>query len=627
MLTTESSGLLSRMVEAMFDGVSVVDASGEQSYVNDALCAMLGFSRDELLGKHAPYPYWPVEELPNLEAAVRRSATGRSKPCDLVLQRKNGERFHVTVATVTLTDEAGAVVARCATIKDISEQKRVERSLREAEERWRSIAENPFDFVVVIDREHRYTYVNHTAPGLSRESLIGRATPFDFVDAKHHDAMRAAFEKTFRTGEATAYDVHVPQLDAWYASVVGAVVEHGQVTGLSILTRDITEQKRTEEELKRTEQRLRDSHKIETLGMLAGGIAHDINNVLTPIVAYSELAQRELSSEHRVQEYLDAIRVASHRASDLVRRVLLFSRRQEPKKATVDLRDIVRSDTSLVRASLPATIELVIDVPDEPFYVLADPAQLGQVLANLVSNALQALEQHGGRVAISLRRAESGVVLSVTDNGPGMDAETQRRAFEPFFTTKPLGAGTGLGLSIVHGVVREHGGEVELRSAPGEGTAVMVHLPSGPALAAETPRRPHRATGQGLRVLLVDDEAPIAKVASEILRESGHTVTALTSPEAALEVFTRAPDTFDVLLSDESMPKMTGTALIAALRRTSPALKVVLMTGRDDEDMQRRAASLRVLQVLAKPFGRQDLLDAIEAAGDGAAPPRAADRG
>jgi two-component system, cell cycle sensor histidine kinase and response regulator CckA len=593
----------------MLDGLSVIDPTGEQIYVNDAMCTMLGFSREELLGKGAPYPYWPVEQLPAIEAAFQRFVAGQSTNFELVFQRKDGVRFDVMVAPVTISDATGTVLARYATIKDISELKRLTRSLYESQERWRSIAENPFDFVVLIDRAYRYTYINHTAPGISHESLLGRATPFDFVDASHHDTMRAAFETAFETGRPSSYEVHVPTLDSWYSSIVGPVREHGQVTCLSILTREITDQKRAE-------QRLRESHKIETLGTLAGGIAHDINNMLTPILAYCDLATRQLPADHAVQLHLQQICAASQRASELVRRILLFSRRQEPSTTTFDLRDIVRDHTAFIRASLPATIELVIDVPDEPSYVVADRAQLGQVLANLATNALHAMQQAGGKLTIAQRPADGRVVLSVTDTGHGMDAETLRRAFDPFFTTKPVGSGTGLGLSIVHGVVREHGGEIEVRSAPGEGAAFLVHLPAAPApgSATDTARPSPVATKRDLRVLVVDDEPMIAKVASMLLSAEGYVVTAVSSGQAALETFARDPEAFDVVLTDDSMPGMTGTALIGELRRIRPCLACVLMSGRVDDALHHHAASLDPLQIVAKPFASESLIKAIERA-------------
>jgi PAS domain S-box-containing protein len=607
--------LLSTLLAGMLDGLSIIDASGVQIYVNDALCEMVGFTRAELLGATAPYPYWPREELATIDAAFQRTLQGDSTNFELVFQRKDGTRFEVIVAPAELRDESGNVLVYFATIKDISQRKQLERSLLASEQRWRSIAENPFDFVVMIDREYRYTFVNHTAPGISRESLIGRATPFDFTDPIHHAAMRSAYETTFETGRATSYDVHVPQLDAWYSNIVGAIVEHGRVTAISILTREITEQKRAEEALRRSEQRLRDSHRMETIGTLAGGIAHDINNILTPILAYADLAQQELAPDHPIQEHLQGITLASERARELVQRILLFSRRQEPHKTNFDLRQSVREDITLLKASLPASIELVTELPAEPLYVFADRAQLGQVLTNLATNALQAMPE-GGKLTIALEPAgEQTASLTVTDTGAGMDAETQRRAFDPFFTTKPLGSGTGLGLSIVHSVVREHAGEITVHSAPGQGAVFTVRLATTTSIAAsaaEAALSTQTVTGRGRRVLVVDDEPAVVQVTRRALTRAGHVVTALTCPEEALQLLAQDPNAFDILLTDQSMPAMTGTTLIAEARAMCPSLACLLMTGLGDEATQRRARSLNVVEIIAKPFALSTLLLALE---------------
>jgi len=604
----------------MLDGLSVIDAEGAQIYVNDALCTMLGFSREELIGTRAPYPYWPDEERAAIDAAFQRTLAGDGANFELVFAKKDGSRIEVIVAPATLRDADGKAIGYFATIKAISDRKRLERSLLASEQRWRSIAENPFDFVVVIDRDYRYTYVNHTAPGISHESLIGRATPFDFVDPANHAVMRAAFETTFATGRATSYDVHVPQLDAWYSSIVGAVVEDGRVTGISILTRDISEQRRAEESLRRSEQRLRDSHKMETIGTLAGGIAHDINNMLTPILAYADLAISEIAHDHPAQHHLHGISVASQRARELVRRILSFSRRQEPQRTTFDLRQSVQEDLSLLRASLPARIVLVTQLPPQPVYVLADRAQLGQVLTNLAANALHAMQDSDGKLTITLEFApnDAMALLSVADSGVGMNEETLRRVFEPFYTTKPPGSGTGLGLSIVDSIVREHGGETSVRSSPGCGAVFTLRLPLAPATAlAVEPSAAEALTATDApptRVLVVDDEPAIANVARLALERAGHTVTAVTAPRAALEIFTRDPSAFDVLITDQSMPEMAGTTLIAELRALRPSLPCILMTGLGDEATQRRARTLHIVDIIAKPFSLATLLSAVEQA-------------
>lgn len=610
-------GLLQALLGRMLDGVSIINAQRRQVYVNDAFCEMVGFHRDELLGQSPPYPYWPPEELPAIQAAFERVLNGEVGSFELVFGSKDGARIEVLLAPSEVRDEHGVLLGYIATVKDVSERKRLERSLADSEERWRSIAETPFDFVVVIDRDYRYRYVNHTAPGIAIESLIGIATPFDFVDPAYHEAMRAVFDTAFTTGRPGTYDVYVPQIDGWYSSIVGPIAKNGVVTGLSILTRDITEQKRAEEALRRSEHRLREAHKMKTIGTLAGGIAHDLNNILTPILAYTDLAGRELPADHEVSPYLNGIRVSGQRARDLVQRILLFSRQQEPKKTTFDLRDLVSEDIALLRASLPANVELVTQLPTERVPVHADRSQLGQVVTNLATNALQAMQQQGGTLTIRLELVTVGertALLSVADTGPGIDPETLGRVFEPFFSTKPVGAGTGLGLSIVDSVVREHGGDAEVRSVPGSGTVVTVRLPA-PELRLMPQESVAAMEGGGprrLRVLVVDDEVAVAAVAKRALESVGHHVTTASSPQLALELFARDPDAFDAVLTDQSMPLMSGTSMVERLLAVRPSLPWMLMTGLGDETTQSRARSLNVMEIIDKPFSLATLLQAME---------------
>ncbi len=610
--------LVEQLLVGLRDRLSIVDPNGVAIFVNDSMCELTGYSREELLGTSAPHPYWPPEELATINEAFARTLAGAPTTFELLFCTRSGERFPVLVSPSMLRGPDGSPVAFAATVKDIRDRKQLERSHAESEQRWRSIAENPFDFVLVIDREYRYVYVNHLAPGITAESLIGKATPFDFTDAAHHPAMRDAFDTTFATGRATSYEAYSPQLDKWYSTIVGPIETEGRITSLSMLTREITQQKHAEEALRASEHQLRESHKMETIGTLAGGIAHDLNNILSPILAYSDLARQELAADHSLQPSLEAIHESALKARDLVRRILLFSRRQEPQKRTIDLAACGSEGVKLFRSTIPATIEIVLDLPAEPVWVLADRTQIDQVLANLVTNALQAMHDDGGTLGIRVRPAVGSLAaVVVTDSGVGMDEEAQRRAFDPFFTTKATGTGTGLGLSIVHGIVREHGGDVTLQSAPGQGARFTVQLPAA-APPTSHPAGSVRADAKAvsrMRVLCVDDELAVAKVVGKVLQMAGHTVTIMTSAPDALALFEQAPSAFDLLVTDQTMPQMKGTALISAVLALRPALPCMLMTGLDDEETITQARALGVTEILTKPFS----IDALEAAIGGAA--------
>jgi PAS domain S-box-containing protein len=627
----QKQGLLSALLGGMQDGLAIVDVQGCHVFENEAMRRLTGFSAVELAGTSAPFPYWPPEELGTINAAFARTLSGEFTSYELVFMRKDGTRFWVIIAPSELRDSEGVLVGYFATIKDISDRKRLEAALQGSEQRWRSIAENPFDFVVVIDRDYRYSWVNHTAPGIPLESIIGKATPFDFVDAAYHQVMREAFQTTFETGRATSYDVYVPQLDRWYSSIVGSIAEDGVVTSISILTREITQQKHAEENLRRSEHQLREAHKLQSIGTLAGGIAHDLNNILTPILSYADMVQLSLDSKDPAQEYVDGIRTAGFRARDLVQRILLFGRRREAKKEVTNLVEHVREGLMLVKASAPANILISLELPVEPIFVLADPTQVHQVLTNLATNALHAMQDSGGRLTISVQTAQgrdeeldpkgSDILqdtyaqLVVRDTGPGMDADTQRRAFEPFFTTKQVGTGTGLGLSIVHGIVVEHGGQIVVSSRSGEGTAFVIRFPLAMAdskmVKPNVPAVAKTLVGP-MRILCVDDEPTVLGVVRKTLKLKGHEVTEVTNAREALALFEKTPDAFDLLLTDQTMPYMLGTELVTAVRALRPSLPCVLMTGLGDIDLLQSSRQAGVNEVLPKPFSPGELYACVE---------------
>jgi PAS domain S-box-containing protein len=246
-----------RLTGLMADGLVIVDPEGVLIDVNPKFSSLVGFSREELIGLRAPFPFWPKEELPAVERAFEQGLGGESLMFELVLCRKNGERFPALVHPVTVRDAAGNMECVFATVKDVTVLKELETTLRHSEERWRSIAENPYDFVVIVDRDYKYHYVNHTAPGVEMADLIGKATPFEFVEPAFHDTMRAAFEECFRTGAATTYDIYVGVLGRWMSNIVGPIKTDGEVTAISILTRDVTDTKTAEQALRQSEHRLR----------------------------------------------------------------------------------------------------------------------------------------------------------------------------------------------------------------------------------------------------------------------------------------------------------------------------------------------------------------------------------
>jgi len=395
--------------------------------------------------------------------------------------------------------------------------------------------------------------------------------------------------------------------------------------------RDVTERREQEQRRARLEGQLRQSQKLEAVGTLAGGIAHDFNNVLTAIMGHAHLLQEDVPPKGRAAERVAEILKAGARARDVVRQLLTFARSQGQPRALTRFQDVVLEAVQLLRASVPSSVQMETNIdPDTPG-VLADATQLHQVTVNLVTNAADAMRDHGGRLTLSLGRLqldshaaarlpplEPGphVRLRVSDTGHGMDPGVLERVFEPFFTTKPLGHGTGLGLAVVHTIVSDHHGRIAVRSKPGEGTTVEVILPQAtqPMVVAEaaTPEAPLR--GNGERLLVVDDETAVLRVLAEQLQRLGYRVRTSTDPEEALETFSDDPDEFDLAITDLQMPRMSGVELAARFISVRADLPVLLITGNRSavEPHVLRAAGVR--ELVDKPFRLQDLSRAIRTA-------------
>jgi signal transduction histidine kinase len=384
-------------------------------------------------------------------------------------------------------------------------------------------------------------------------------------------------------------------------------------------------------ERKRLEAQLRQAQKLEAIGTLAGGIAHDFNNILTAILGYTDLALDDVRQDSNAWSYLHEVRKAGLRAKTLVQQILTFSRRTEQPRMPVHLPLLIEEALALLRASLPSTIEIRQEITQDVGPVLADPTQLHQVLLNLSANAAHAMRETGGRLEVRLEAVEVDeqmtaqhpelqpgpyVCITVTDTGHGMTPEVMERIFEPFFTTKEPGEGTGMGLALVHGIVTSYGGTVLVASAIGQGTTFTVYLPRvadlvSRAVSQEGPPLAGAPPGAEC-VLFVDDEAALVTLGEAILRRLGYEVVVCTSSAEALEVFRAAPQRFDLVITDQTMPHMTGEGLAQALRHLQPDIPIILCTGFSHVMHAERARELGIDAFLMKPLAMQQLAQTIQ---------------
>jgi CheY-like chemotaxis protein len=386
-----------------------------------------------------------------------------------------------------------------------------------------------------------------------------------------------------------------------------------------ILEEKIEELQLTQESLQKSEQRLRQSQKMEAIGTLAGGIAHDFNNILTAIIGYTDMAQRKITTDVAMIRDLERVQEAGLRAKELVRQILAFSRQGEQERQPVQVAAVIEEVFKLLRATLPTTIEIrqQLDIAPHRGTVLADPTQLHQVLMNLGTNAAHAMRDHGGALSVSLTDIDADaslvalcpdltpgpyVRLSISDTGHGMDSTVMERIFDPYFTTKKVGEGTGMGLAVVQGIIKSHGGAISVYSEPGHGTAFHIFLPLMAGDIRHEPVVEESFAGGTERILFVDDEPALVELGQELLEALGYSVAALTSSPEALALFRAQPAAFDLLISDVTMPGLTGRELVREILAIRPDIPVIMCSGFTEFVNSGEAREAGISEFLMKPY-------------------------
>ena len=616
------------MFNASVDGLLLWDADHRIVDVNEAFLALHGFRREDLVGRADPV-FIPPDLQEQCAALLPEILGGR--PCHLEArtQRKDGTQFDVEIHGIPMLYQGRPHVL--IILRDISQRKEHEARLRDSEERYRLLFEMESDAIILADAATlQHIDANRAALelyGYPREELLRlRSIELSAEPDKTQTAMTV--------GEGT---VRVPL--RWHRKKDGTVfpveitANFFELRGRRIMLaaiRDITERKRAEEQRARLETQLRQAQKMEAIGQLTGGIAHDFNNILTSVMGYIALAadRSDAAGDERLARYLGQASASCTRARDLIQQMLTFSRGQRGEPRPLRLAPLVRESVKLLRSSLPATIDIAMDLDDSAPPVLLDPVQLDQVLLNLCINARDAMPD-GGRIGVTVRgEALAGgvcsacrgrldgrfVALTVTDTGHGITPEVLDRMFEPFFSTKEVGKGSGMGLAMAHGIVHDHGGHIVVSSRPGEGAEFRVLLPalSGPAAGAASEQSreapaPRRPALRG-RVLVAEDEPMVAEFMGELLTGWGLEVTLAANGAEARDLFAGDPEQFDLVLTDQTMPVLTGLELARVLMRLRPGVPIVLYTGYGEDltAAQLEAAGVRAL--VKKPVDPAELL-------------------
>ena len=383
-----------------------------------------------------------------------------------------------------------------------------------------------------------------------------------------------------------------------------------------VLEREIKQRKLAEEKRKKLEEELQQAQKMEAIGTLAGGIAHDFNNVLYSIIGYTELTMDDVPEGSLAQKNLTEVLKGALRAKDMVRQILAFSRKDDIQKKPVKIQPVVKEALKLLRASIPTTIEIRQSIDEDCGPVLAASTQIHQVVMNLATNAYQAMQEKKGLLELTLMEEEIGsddscpdlppgtyLKLTVSDTGHGMNSEVMKKIFDPYFSTKGPGEGTGMGLAVVHGIVKSHGGNITVYSKLGEGTIFHVYLPLIEAGPVEPKTVPAEPTPTGTEhILFVDDEEPIVRMMQQILERLGYQVTSRTSSVEALEAFKAKPDEYDLVITDMTMPNMTGVELAPRLREIRSDIPIIMCTGFSETIDEDRAKNMGIPAYIMKPF-------------------------
>jgi two-component system cell cycle sensor histidine kinase/response regulator CckA len=536
----------------------------------------------------------------------------------------DGTRMWLRTSKVPLLDRRSQVIGVLGTYQDITEQRRSEEALRESEERYRQLVQNAPLGILVADPSGRITLANGTlvailgSPSAEATQAINLATFPPLVEA----GIAGDFRRCLERGES--FVTRRPYRSKWGKSVELRLHvaplrgPGGTVEAVQVLVEDFTAMRLAELERAQLEDQLRQAMKMEAIGRLAGGVAHDFNNILTAISGNAEFMLSELEPGHPCYPDVLEIKKAAGRAASLTAQLLAFSRKQVIAPRVLDLNQLVAESAAMLRRLIGEDVSFEFAAAAEPCPVRADPGQLEQVLINLAVNARDAMPD-GGRLAVTTAvleldeefcRGHAGAVpgrfvrLSVRDAGSGMDENTREHLFEPFFTTKERGRGTGLGLSQVYGIVMQNQGLITVYSAPDSGTEFQIYLPAVEgSVERDAPRpRKSRPPSGAERVLLVEDEAAVRQLATRVLRMQGYQVTEASSAEEALRTLEGAPGSIDLLVTDVIMPGMNGRELHRRLSEARPGLRVVFMSGYSWDVVTRRGVLEEGTHFLDKPF-------------------------
>jgi len=592
--------------------------------VNNAATMQYGFTEAEFLAMDITQ-IRPSRDIPS----VVRKAAGTNRRIhssgEWTHRKRDGTEFNVEITSHGVDFEGK--LGRLVLAHDISERVRAEELLKQSEEKYRDLFENANDLIYTHDLDGNFLSLNHAGEiiiGYTAGDAIGRNIA-EVVSPEFMDTVKRVIGSKINGGPATNYELDVIAKDGKTISLEvnsRLIINDGKPVGVQGIGRDVTARRSAEEALRKSEEQLMQAQKLESIGILAGGISHDFNNMLTAINGYSELILRRIPADDPIRGNVEEIKKAGERSAALTRQLLAFSRRQILLPKVLNINEIITETTAMLGRLIGADISISTALDQELGSVEADPGQLAQVLMNLAVNARDAMDDGGTIVFetanvyldepyavrhIGVRPGEY-VMLAVSDTGTGMDEATSKRIFEPFFTTKETGRGTGLGLSTVYGIVKQSGGNIWVYSEPGKGTTFKVYLPRVSTVAdLEVSASMHVNRHGTETILLAEDEAVVRKLTCEILESYGYTVIEAHNGIEALEISKDLKIEIDLLMTDIVMPKMGGRELASQILEIRPGLRVLFASGYTDDAIMRHGIIDEGTNFIQKPFSSEAL--------------------
>jgi PAS domain S-box-containing protein len=602
------------------DAIIAKSMDGRITMWNPAAERMFGYSASEIMGRSTSVLF-PSDRIKEAEDAVARAGRGEKvQPLETVCLRKDGRPLDVSLAVTPLINKTGQIIGSSKILRDVTEYNRIKHQIEEQ----KALLDKTQDAIIIFEPEGRILYWNKGAEriyGWLCVEAIGRFIG-DFIHPDIHK-FRDINTLVMDTGEWTGELHHLNRErheliieSRWWL----VRDRDGRPKSILAINTDVTEKRRIEVQFMRAQR-------MESLGILAGGIAHDLNNILTPIMLSIDVL-RSMSPNAHQSSILETIELSARRGSDIVQQVLSFARGMEGQRIVIQPKYLLKDIEHIVNDTFPKDIRLELALPHDTWSIVGDPTQVQQVLLNLCVNARDAMP-NGGTLTIKTencfadehyvamnRQAKLGsyVAISVTDVGVGIPSEIIDNIFEPFFTTKELGKGTGLGLSSVKAIVKNHGGFINVYSEIGRGSTFKVYLPAQTS-AVETPEPSNTEDalprGAGEVILVVDDEESILTITSETLQAFGYNVVTANNGAEAVAVYAQQKDRISVILTDLSMPVMDGRATIYALLKINPKAKIIAMSGMDENESVAKASTAGIKHFISKPYTAMTLLKTL----------------